>query len=279
MDMKAIAILYNPHTGRARPLADEIAAWLTQQGRETRLVPTDDAPATLNCQGVDLLVTLGGDGSILRAAQAAAPCGTPILGVNLGRVGFLTEAEPEGWQDTLVRVLAGDCWIEERMMLRVVARRDGETLAQADALNDAVIGRGAHAHMVYLRVEVDGGALTTYSADGLIIATPTGSTAYALAAGGPLLPPEMHTILLVPVAPHLCLAQPILLPQETLVRIIVTRGRPALLTADGVAQAELVDGDELVVRISPHVARFARVRERTYFYKTLVERLAPRNGG
>lgn len=277
--MKTVAILYNPHTARARPLADEIAAWLEQQGGKTWLGPTDDAPAILNCGGVDLLVTLGGDGSILRAVQAAAPCSTPILGVNLGRVGFLTETEPEGWQDTLARVLAGDCWLEERMMLRVAARRDGETLAQADALNDAVVGRGAHAHMVYLRVEVDGGALTTYSADGLIVATPTGSTAYALAAGGPLLPPEIRAILLVPVAPHLCLTRPILLPEESAVRIVVTSGRPALLTADGVAQAELVDGDEVIVKVSPHVARFARVRERGYFYKTLVERLAPRNEG
>jgi NAD+ kinase len=277
--MKTVAILYNPHTARARPLADEIVAWLAQQGRETWLGPTDDAPAALDCRGVDLLVTLGGDGSILRAAQAAAPCGTPILGVNLGRVGFLTETRPEGWRDTLARVLAGDCWIEERMMLRVAAQRNGETLAQADALNDAVVGRGVHAHMVYLRIEVDGGALTTYSADGLIVATPTGSTAYALAAGGPLLPPQMHAILLVPVAPHLCLAQPILLPEDSLVRIVVAGGRPAHLTADGVAQAELVNGDEVMVRVGPHAARFARVRERGYFYKTLVERLAPRNEG
>ncbi len=277
--MKTVAILYNPHTTRARPLADEIVAWLAQQGRETWLGPTDDAPAMLDCGPVDLFVTLGGDGSILRAAQTAAPCGTPILGINLGRVGFLTEAEPEAWRDALSRVLAGDCWIEERMMLRATARRNGETLAQADALNDVVIGRGAHPHMVHLRVEVNGGLLITYSADGLIAATPTGSTAYALAAGGPLLPPEMRAVLLVPVAPHLCLAQPILLPEGNLVRIVVTGGRPALLTADGVAQAGLEDGDEVRVQVSPHVARFARVRERTYFYKTLVERLTPRNEG
>lgn len=277
--MKIIAILYNPHTAQAPSLADEIAAWLERQGRQTRIGPTDDAPTALECHGVDLLVTLGGDGSILRAVQAAAPCGTPILGINLGRVGFLTEAKPAEWQGVLGRVLAGDCWIEERMMLRAVARRDGEVLGQADALNDVVIGRGGHAHMVRLRVEIDGGYLTTYSADGLIIATPTGSTAYALAAGGPVLPPEARNSLLVPVAPHLCLASPILLAEESVVRVAVTDERPTLLTADGSVWAGLEDGDEVTVESSPHVARLVRVRERGYFYRTLVERLTLRNEG
>ncbi len=275
--MKTIAILYNPHTARARPLADEIAAWLEQQGQRVWLGPTDDAPAALRCEGVDLLVTLGGDGSILRAVQVAAPCGTPILGINLGRVGFLTEAAPDEWRSVLAQVLAGDYWVEERMMLRAVAWRSGEVLGQADALNDVVIGRGAHAHMVRLYVEVDGGYLTTYSADGLIVATPTGSTAYALAAGGPVLPPEAHNCLLVPVAPHLCLASPILLAEGSAVRVVVTGGRPALMTADGEVQAELEDGDEVAVEASPHVACFARVRERGYFYRTLVERLTLKN--
>jgi NAD+ kinase len=275
MDMKTIAILYNPRTARAYPLAEEIAAWLEQEGRRTWIGPTDDAPAPLNCQEVELLVTLGGDGSILRAVQAAASYGAPILGINLGRVGFLTEAKPGEWRGVLPRVLEGDCWIEERMMLRAVARRAGDVLGQADALNDVVIGRGAHAHMVHLRVEVDGGHMTTYLADGLIAATPTGSTAYALAAGGPVLPPEARDILLVPVAPHLCLAQSVLLPEGSTVRIVVTDERPALLTADGAAQADLRTGDEVTVEASPRVARFARVRERTYFYKTLAERLVP----
>jgi NAD+ kinase len=275
--MKTISILYNPHTAQARPLADEIAAWLEQQERQIWIGSTDDAPAALRCEGVDLLVTLGGDGSILRAARAAAPCGTPILGINLGRVGFLTEAEPGEWRQVLSRVLEGDCWIEERMMLRATARRDGDVLGRADALNDVVIGRRAHAHMVRLRVEIDGGYLTTYSADGLIAATPTGSTAYALAAGGPVLPPEARNSLLVPVAPHLCLAQSILLAEGSALRIVVTNGRPALLTADGTGQAELEDADQVTVEASPYVACFARVRERRYFYKMLAERLAPQD--
>ena len=275
--MKTIGVLYNPRIARARPLAEEAAAWIEQRGRQAQVCVTGDAPSAICWQETDLLVTLGGDGSILRAARAAAPYRTPILGVNLGRVGFLTEAEPEMWQQVLSRVLAGDYWVEERMMLQVTARRDGEVMGRAEALNDVVAGRGARARVVHLRTEVDGGYLATYVADGLIVATPTGSTAYALAAGGPVLPPQLRNILLVPVAPHLSMARPIVLSEGVTVRISVISGRPAVLTVDGEVQAELESGDEVVVEASPHVAHFARVQERTYFYKTLVERLVPRS--
>lgn len=164
-------------------------------------------------------------------------------------------------------------------MLRATARRNSEILGQSEALNDVVVGRGARARVVHLRVEVDGGYLATYIADGLIVATPTGSTAYALAAGGPILPPQLRNILLVPIAPHLSMARPIVLSEGVTVRITVTGGRPAVLTVDGEIQAELESGDEVVVEASPHVTRFARVQERTYFYKTLVARLVPQNEG
>jgi len=275
--LKTIAILYNSRIARACPLAGEIAAWIEQRGRRAQVCAVDDGPATLRWQETGLVVTLGGDGSILRAARAAAPHQAPILGVNLGRVGFLTEAEPETWRQVLARALAGDYWIEERMMLRVTASRADQTLAQAEALNDVVVGRGARARVVHLCAEVDGGRLATYVADGLIVATPTGSTAYALAAGGPVLPPQLRNILLTPVAPHLSMARPIVLSEGVTVRIGVASGWPAVLTVDGEIQAELAGGDEIVVQTSPHVARFARVQEQTYFYKTLVARLVPRN--
>jgi len=277
--VKTIVILYNPRVARARPLAKEMTAWIEQRGWRAQVCTADDAPAVLCLQETDLLVTLGGDGSILRAARAAAPYDTPILGVNLGRVGFLTEAEPETWRGVLSRALGGDCWIEERMMLRVVVQQDGKVSGQAEALNDVVVGRGARARVVHLRTEVDGGRLATYVADGLIVATPTGSTAYALAAGGPVLPPQLRNILLVPVAPHLSMERPIVLSEGVMVRIAVAGGRPAVLTVDGEVQAELESGDEVIVEASPHVARFARVQEQTYFYKTLVARLVPRNAG
>jgi NAD+ kinase len=135
--MKTVGILYNPRVAQAHPLAKEMAAWIEQRGRRAQVCISGDAPGTLCWEETDLLVTLGGDGSILKAARAAAAYGTPILGVNLGRVGFLTEACPETWRDVLSRALVGDYWIEERMMLRAVARRGEEALGQADALNGA----------------------------------------------------------------------------------------------------------------------------------------------
>ncbi len=275
--MKTIGILYHPRISQALPLAGEIAAWIEKHGGRTQICTASDVSSELCWQETDLLMTLGGDGSILRAARAAASHGTPILGVNLGRVGFLTEAQPDTWRDVLSRVMIGDYWIEERMMLRAVVRREGKASPPAEALNEVVAGRGARAQVVHLHTEVDGGYLATYVADGLVVATPTGSTAYALAAGGPVLPPQLRNILLVPVAPHLSMERPIVLSEGVTVRITITEERPAVLTVDGKVQAELTDGDEVMVEASPHVARFARVQEQTYFYKTLMARLSPRN--
>jgi NAD+ kinase len=275
--MKLIGILYNPRPQRALPLAGVIALWLKQREIGAEICTTYQAADKSFVKEADLLVTLGGDGSLLRVARAAAPYGTPILGINLGRVGFLTEVEPDGWKDILGRALAGDYWVEERMMLRVAASRGDEALVQAEALNDVVVGRGERARVVHLRAEVDGGYLASYAADGLVVATPTGSTAYALAAGGPVLPPELRNIVLVPVAPHLSMERPVVLSEGAAVRIVVAGGRPAVLTVDGEVKAELVDGDEVTVGASQHTARFARVQEQTYFYKTLLERLAPRD--
>jgi len=275
--LKTIGILYNPRIAQAHPLAQEMAAWIEQRGQQAQICAAGDGPTTLCWQEIDLVVTLGGDGSILRAARAAASYNVPILGVNLGRVGFLTEAKPKTWREVLSQALAGDYWIEERMMLEATGRRGGKTLAWAEALNDVVVGRGAQARVVHLCAEVDGGHLATYVADGLIVATPTGSTAYALAAGGPVLPPQLRNILLVPIAPHLSMERPVVLSEGVTVRITVISGRSAVLTVDGEIQAELENEDQVIVKASPHVARFARVREQTYFYKTLVARLVPRN--
>jgi NAD+ kinase len=276
-NMETIGIFYNPRPERALSLAGVIALWLKQQGLETEIATTYQAAQSSFLQEADLLVTLGGDGSLLRVARAAAPYGAPILGINLGRVGFLTETEPDSWKDVLTRALADDYWVEERMMLRATASRGDEDLGQAEALNDVVVGRGERARVVHLCVEVDGGFLASYAADGLIVATPTGSTAYALAAGGPILPPELRNIVLVPVAPHLSMERPVVLSKGAAVRIVVAGKRPAVLTVDGEVKAELVDGDEVTVGASSYTARFARVQEQTYFYKTLLERLSPRD--
>jgi NAD+ kinase len=165
------------------------------------------------------------------------------------------------------------------MMLQAEIRRGAETLAQGNALNDVVVGKGAHARAVHLQVRADGDLLTTYVADGLIVATPTGSTAYALAAGGPIMPPQQRNILLVPVAPHLSLNRPVVLADGVQVQVIVGGRVPATLILDGDMVAELAVGDVVCVGVSSCVARFARVRERDYFYRTLMARLAPREQG
>lgn len=250
---------------------------MRQRVDEVQICAIDETSEAPRLPEVDLLVTLGGDGSILYAAQLAAPLDVLILGVNLGRVGFLTEAGTQDWTDVLSQALAGDYWVEDRMMIRGVARRGNDVISETEALNDVVVGRAAKGRAVHLCVEVDGGELATYVADGLIVATPTGSTAYALAAGGPILPPQLRNILLVPIAPHLSMGRPIVLAEGVTVRIAVIGHRPAVLMVDGSAAAELENGDMVTVEASPHVARFARVREQTYFYKTLVSRLVPRN--
>jgi len=273
--LRAVGIFVHPQLPMAAPLAREIARWLGERGvRVWETDSLDEGVVLPNLPDTDLLVTLGGDGSILRAAHHTAGCPTLILGVNLGRMGFLTEAEPDGWKEVLERVWRGEYWVEERMMLRATVERGG--LPARDALNDVVVGQGTLGRVVHLEARVDGDLLTTYVADALIIATPTGSTAYALAAGGPIMPPQQRNILLVPVAPHLSLDRAVVLAEGVRVRVVVRGYSSASLAVDGEVVAELGPGDAVEVGASPRVARFARVRERDYFYRTLMARLVPR---
>lgn len=269
--IETVGLFVHPHTPAAKPLARGISRWLQERG--ARVWETDSLTESPNLPlaETDLLITLGGDGSILRAAHRTAGHPTLILGVNLGRMGFLTEAEPENWEEILSRVWGGEYWVEERMMLRATAG-----LFQGDALNDVVVGQGVLGRVVHLEALVDGDLLTTYVADALIVATPTGSTAYALAAGGPIMPPQQRNILLVPVAPHLSLDRAVVLAEGVRVQVVVRGRSPATLILDGERVVELAPGDSVEVGSSPHTARFARVRERDYFYRTLMARLVPR---
>ncbi len=276
MNIHTIGLIYNPHVEAARVLGEEILAWLTARQVQAWLGAGQES---VPVQGpADLFITLGGDGTILRTMQRAAPAGVPVLGVNLGRVGFLTEASPETWPQVLTRVLAGEGWIEIRAMLRVTLLRDGVAIAQEDALNDAVISRGALARTLRLETSIDGAFVTRYVADGLILATATGSTAYAYASGGPILPPWHNSILLVPAAPHLSLERPLVLDKHAVIEVKVNTEIPGMLTVDGRMEGELHHGDLVRVERSPLQARFLRLRSRNDFYRTLVARLTPRNG-
>lgn len=217
----------------------------------------------------DLLIALGGDGTVLRASRLCSPASLPVLGINVGNFGFLTEVQRTGWHEILPRLLAGDYRLEERMMLHSNHYRKKELLDESDVLNEVAICRGDMVRPVHLVAEVDGYPLASYVADGLIAATPTGSTAYAMAVGGPVLPPEMRNILLVPIAPHLSFAKPIVLAEGASVTVRVHTRHCAVLSADGQSSIALEDGDEVRVTVSKQSAYFIRFQNPGYFYRTL----------
>lgn len=273
--LQFVGLLYHPVIPDSQVLAAEMLEYLESRKLRTWVGSVwDEAGGADKIGNTDLLVTLGGDGSILRAARMGCRHGVPVLGVNMGRLGFLAEVEPREWASKLEMVITGDYWIEERMMLHAEIWRGGEKIeASFEALNDVVISRGALARAVRLSTHIDGGFLTTYVADGVIVSTPTGSTAYALAAGGPILPPELKNILLIPIAPHLCMERAIVLSQGATVRTEVATDHAVQLTVDGQFDVSLCDGDMMVVRASPYASYFVRTQERNYFYRTLMERL------
>ncbi|OQY32729.1 MAG: hypothetical protein B6I38_04330, partial [Anaerolineaceae bacterium 4572_5.1] len=198
-----------------------------------------------------------------------APRGIPILGVNLGKFGFLTEIDYSEVEDALDHLLQGEFRIEKRMMLEVTLHRDGRKIGQWQALNDAVISRGKFIRPIHLEVHVDGRFLSTYVADGIILSTPTGSTAYAMAAGGPILPPELHNILLVPVAPHLSIEHAIVLARGAVVSIEAHTYHEAVLSVDGQTSLGLVNGDRVEVKAGKHIVKFIRFEDPGYFYRNL----------
>ncbi len=271
--MKRIGLLHHPKLPVTQPVAEKMAREAQGHGFATWIGSTwDEKSVSAEIVDLDMLVTLGGDGSILRAARMACAHNVPVLGINMGRLGFLAELEPEEWTSALPRLLAGDYWIEERMMLYAEYHR-GDTCRGYEALNDVVVSRGSLARIVRLETHIDGSFLSTYAADGLIVSTSTGSTAYAFAVGGPVLPPQLKNILLLPIAPHLSMDRAIVLSQGAVVKILVHTDHQAILTVDGQFEYELRDGDWVRVQASNNVGRFVRLQDRTYFYRTLMERL------
>jgi NAD+ kinase len=270
-----IAIASYPEMQIAAELAAEICAFLSDRSVAATHASLydEDLRSEVSAGAHDLLVAVGGDGTMLRAGHLCAPPGIPILGINIGRLGFLFEVDREGWPHALERVLAGDYWLEERMMLRAEHRRGGAQLGEWDVLNEAVVGRGGMVRPVRLITEIDDRYLTTYVADAVIVSTPTGSTAYALAAGGPILPPELRNLLLVPVAPHLSVDRAIVLHEGSWVRVVVRTDHEASLSVDGQTPINLEDEDQVVVRASEHRVHFVRLQDPDYFYRNLTSRM------
>ena len=272
--MKRFGLLYHPKIEASQQLAEEIETRLRELGSEAWCASSWDEPYVLgHLDQSDLLVTFGGDGTLVRTARITAGHALPILGVNLGRLGFLAELQPWEVDGRLQLLMDGRYWLEERMMLHAELERGDETVHSFESLNDVVVSRGCMARVIRVNTFVDGQYLTTYTADGVIVATPTGSTAYALAAGGPIVDPRLSNILLTPIASHLTVARALVLPGTAHVQLEVQAEFEAALTIDGQVDVTLQDGDIVTVGVSRHTCRFVRMGGRSYFYRTLLERL------
>ena len=264
MTVSLVGIFVKPDQAQLGALLGEIERWLGERGvavvseAETDgwFEASDSARGGLTAK-MDLAIVLGGDGTLLAVARALGKRSVPLLGVNLGTLGFLADTASEELYVALEQVLAGGFAIESRMRLEVDVARDGRALGSYLALNDAVIVRNAVSRLIDLETFADGAVVTTYHADGLIVATPTGSTAYSLSAGGPLLVPELEAILLTPISPHTLTQRPLVLPEtyELEVRVQDTRGGEVRLTVDGQVGCALEQGDRVRVRRSLHPVR------------------------
>ncbi len=252
------------HTARDRAtdITHDLARWLTDRGHEVRLLTADatrigldelSVPEEHFAHGLDVVVSLGGDGTMLRTVELVADAGIPVIGINVGQLGYLTEVDPDGARMAIKRFLSGAYEIEERMLLSV--RLEGPEPTEHVALNEAVIEKTPSGHTVRLAVSVDGEFFTTYAADGLIVATPTGSTAYSFSARGPIVAPMHRCLVLTPVSPHMLFDRTLVLDPHSSLRLEVVGHRPATVSADGRTLATLSPGDALTCTASPRTAR------------------------
>jgi NAD+ kinase len=260
----------HPEMPEAHAEAEAIVAYFKEKGLQAPngSLYDEHLRKRIKAGEFDMLVAVGGDGTMLRAGHLCAPCGLPILGVNLGRLGFLIQIDRKEWREMFERLFQGEAWIENRMMLHTEHLRASDTLGVWYALNEAVVSRGQYLRPVRLVANVDGHPLTHYVADGLIAATPTGSTAYALAAGGPVLPPELRNILLVPIAPHLSVDRAIVLAEGSSVSIAVQSDN-AIFSVDGQTPVILSEDDRIQVRAGEFTTQFVRFGNPGYFYRNL----------
>jgi len=261
--MTRIAFTVHPNRPEANALAEQAASFLVERGHEVVLAEQTDAVVELD--GADLLVSLGGDGTLLRAVNSARAGAVPVLGVNLGHLGYLTEVEPSGLEDALGRFLEGRYEVEERMTLSVtVTDTDGTVLPERCALNEATVEKTVPGHTVRIAASIDGRPFVTYASDGLLLATPTGSTAYNLSARGPLLSPRLRALILTPVSPHMLFDRPLVLDPAQRVHLEVLGPRPAVLVVDGLTVATLQPGATVDCREGDRPARLVTFGSRDF---------------
>lgn len=264
-------IFVHSRSPNAHRVADEVTSFLRDKADDVwHTSEWDDGVIQEHIPGTDLMVCLGGDGTMLRAARVIVPNKIPVLGVNMGRLGFLAEVRPSAVIERLGDFLDGKYRIEERAMLQAQLPSWGVTY---HALNDVVVGRSNISRPVYVDVSVNNNRLAVHRCDAMIVASATGSTAYSLSAGGPILHPESQDIVLTPVAPHLAASRALVLPPDSVVDLLVSADKQVDVSIDGQEDRTLENGDVVSVCRSPHIARFVRFSDPHDYYARLAERL------
>lgn len=272
--MRRIGVLYNPLSESSVRLSGEVTTWLQGQGLDVwRGVSQEGREDPQVLEGEELMIALGGDGTVLRAARLAIPHRIPLLAVALGRLSFMAEIGPDELPAGLKILLEGGGWHDERALLHTVLRREGQILSEHIALNEVVISRSDISRVLNVGVLIDNAPLTHYYADGVIVSTATGSTAYALSAGGPIVDPRSKALVLVPVAAHLTSVPSMVLHEDSVITLRLHSRYHSSLVIDGRENLQLLAGDEIEVRRSPEVCVFARVKPPSQFYARLVRRL------
>lgn len=272
--LERVAVLYNPLSDASIQLSREVMDWFHAHGiSATRGVSQEFRDQPQLVADCDLMIALGGDGTVLRAARLCFPHNIPVLPVALGHLSFMAEIGPDEIYSGCEQIMNGGGWFDERALVRAQHWRNGQKLGQHTALNEVVISRSDLSRIVNVHVTIDDSPLTTYHADGVIVATATGSTAYALAAGGPIVDPRSQALVLVPIAAHLTNIPSMVLHEDAVVTMQLRSRHHALLAVDGRENIDLVEGDEVVVRRSPQVCTFVRLRPSNQFYTQLVARL------
>jgi NAD+ kinase len=266
-----VGILFRPGGDAARALAQEVAGRIGAGGGSTWVTsPLDEDTIARRLPETDLLICVGGDGTVLSAARSVAPLSVPILGINMGRLGFLCELAPDEVAGRLPEILLGRFRLEELSMLRAeLPAQDGGPGVDLHAMNDVTIGRGAVARPVSLSLEIDAVHVFNVRADGIIVATATGSTGYNLSAGGPVLPPASREIIVTAVAPHLSRVRPLVLPGESILTIVVESDHEAILSVDGQVNRAMPSGGAIQVQCSPYRAHLVRLGSAADFYSRL----------
>jgi NAD+ kinase len=273
--LKRAVVLHHPQSEGAAAFSRQVAEEF--QRREIEAIVSDawadDAGAQIHSAG--LVICVGGDGTVLRAARVTIPHDVPILGVNMGRLGFLTDLSPRDLFNYIERVIAMDWRIESRIMVRAdlhLAEDDAKHRTY-HALNDVVISRSSPGRPIYVAVSVDGAHVAVYRCDGIIVATPTGSTGYSLAAGGPIMSPTEHHLVLTPVSAHMALARSLVLQPDSVIELRVTSDHGAILSVDGQEDMPVDSGILLRVSVSEYITDFARFHPASSFYADLAEKL------